>query len=170
MAFTVEDGTGVEGANAYITIAWADAYHADRGNAAWSGADTVKQQAIVRATDYIETRWAGRFKGVQEHLDPLQPLQWPRLNVRDINGLPVLGIPVNLMRATAEYALRALTAQLLPDPDLAQGAIIAERKKIGPIETETRRAEVATPILQRYPTADRLLHPLLLSSSGHVYR
>lgn len=170
MAFVVEDGTGVADANAYITVAWADAYHTDRGNASWAGNDAVKQQAIVRATDYIETRWEGRFKGSQEHLDPLQPLQWPRLYVYDLNGLPVAGIPVALMRATAEYALRALSAALAPDPNLAQGAATLVRKKIGPIETETRYAEVAVPVLQRYPAADRLLRPLLNSPAGHVYR
>lgn len=170
MAFTVEDGTGVADANAYITVAWANAYHADRGNTAWTGADALKEQAIVRATDYIETRWTGQFRGTPEFLDPLQPLQWPRLNAYDANGIAYEGIPDLLMRATAEYALRALSAALMPDPEYAQGATTLVRKKIGPIETETRYAEVVNPIVHEYPLADRLLRPLLNGPARYVYR
>lgn len=170
MAFTVEDGTGVIDANAYITVAWADSYHSDRGHTAWTGADALKEQAIVRATDYIETRWGSRFKGSQEFLDPLQPLQWPRLYAYDVNGLAYEGIPVLLKRATAEYAMRALSASLLPDPDRSQGPTTLMRKKVGPIETETRYAEVVPPILQDYPLADRLLGPLMNGPARYVFR
>lgn len=170
MAFTVEDGTGVADANAYITTAYADTYHSDRGNAAWTGTSTVKEQAIVRATDYVEARWGLRFKGIKEFTDPLQPLSFPRLYIYDENGLAIEGIPTMLKRAIAEYALRALSAALLPDPDQSQGAITGTRKKVGPIETETTYATAVAPIMQAYPLADRMLQPLLALAPGHVYR
>jgi hypothetical protein len=40
------------------TIAEADAYHAARGNATWTGTDELKTQALTRAWDYIcGIRW-----------------------------------------------------------------------------------------------------------------
>lgn len=43
MAFVVEDGSGIANANAYITVAYADEYFSDRGNADWAGmADDTK--------------------------------------------------------------------------------------------------------------------------------
>lgn len=45
----------------YGTLIGANTYHTDRGNAAWSGTDTVKNQALVRATDYIRNNYVARF-------------------------------------------------------------------------------------------------------------
>jgi hypothetical protein len=54
-SFTVEDGTGVVGANAYLAVADADDYPAARATSAWASADAAaKQTAIVKATDHIE--------------------------------------------------------------------------------------------------------------------
>jgi hypothetical protein len=174
MAFTVEDGTGVAGANAYITISYADTYHAERGNAEWTGDDTAKEQAIVRATDYIETRWADKFLGRVEFTDPLQALSFPRLYLYDRNGLLVTGIPELLKRATAEYALRALTSELLPDPTVpgSSGFVTGVRERVGPIETETTYADVSqqTPLLRAYPLADRMIAMLVGRPGRYVYR
>ena len=50
MAFIVEDGTGVEDANSYTSVAFADAYFADRNNTTWSGASVAdKEFALVKA-------------------------------------------------------------------------------------------------------------------------
>lgn len=173
MTFTVEDGTGVAGANSYVTVAYANAYHGERGNSGWTGADALKEQALIRATDYIETRWAESFLGIQEHLDPLQPLSFPRLGIRNRAGLDVLGIPEALKRATAEYALRALTAALMPDPTVnATGVVTGTREKVGPIETETMYSGfLRNATLRAYPAADRLLVGLLAGGGrGRVYR
>lgn len=173
MAFTVEDGTGVSGANAYITVAYADAYHGDRGNAAWTGADELKQQAIIRATDYIETRWGETFLGTPEHTDPLQPLSFPRLGIYNRAAQEVTGIPEALKRATAEYAMRALSAALMPDPSInATGVVVGVREKVGPLETETMYSGfLRNATLRAYPAADRLLAPLLAGGGrGRVYR
>jgi hypothetical protein len=62
--FTVEDGSGVVGANAYLSVVDADDYHAGRANPAWSSADlAAKQAAIVKATDHIELIFGERFIG-----------------------------------------------------------------------------------------------------------
>lgn len=175
MAFTVEDGTGVAGANAYITLAYANAYHTERGNAGWTGTDTVKQQAIVRATDYVETRWGPSFRGIPEFPDTPQGLSFPRLHIYDAYGCEIEGVPEKtLQRAVAEYALRALTAALMPDPARPEtgtsGPVTALREKVGPVESETRYAfGLVTPAMISMPAADRLVRQLIWQQGG-VYR
>ena len=64
MAFLVETGTGTLGANAYISESYADAHHADRGTTDWTNFTTPeKEQAIIRASDYIDKRFGRRFVG-----------------------------------------------------------------------------------------------------------
>lgn len=165
MAFTVETGTGVANANSYIDVAYADSYFTDRGNTGWTGATTqAKQIALIKATDYIETRWGRRFLG-SGPLTETQGLSFPRLDTFS-------GIPEGLKRATAEYAERALTADLMPDPtiDASGAAIIGNRQKVGPIETEVTFSESAgITTLRPYPAADRLMVQYVRSSGG-VYR
>ena len=62
MAFTVEDGSGVEDANAYVEFAYVDEFHLDRGNTEWTGADSVKQSAIIRASEYIDKRFGQKSR------------------------------------------------------------------------------------------------------------
>jgi hypothetical protein len=173
MAFTVEDGTGVVGANSYGTIDGADAYFEDRGVTTWTGTDTQKESYLIRATDYIETRFASRFKGEKEFPDTPQGLSFPRINIDDSGDY--VGVPECLKRATYEYALRAIAGALAPDPVFeANGRLlVGKRTKVGPIETDLKYAESgagSTPAAFRpYPAADALLRPLLYSTRG-VYR
>lgn len=173
MAFTVEDGTGKADANAYIAVADVDAYFTLRGITAWTGSNTVKEQAIVRATDYIETRWGPRFLGIPEFPDTPQALSFPRLYIFDRSGLQIEGVPDKLKKATAEYALRALTATLMPDPEVADSGamVIGNRQKIGPIETEvTYAASMGVRTLKAYPAADKLLYELVTSGGARAVR
>ena len=132
MAFTVEDGTGVAGANSYMTDVELKAYHADRGNSITAGGGAL-QQALVRATDYLETKYGHRFKGTQEHL--AQPLSFPRTDLYDRRGDAVTGIPDKLKAALAEYALRAIDGELYTEPTVdASGLKVTRLKeKVGPI-------------------------------------
>ena len=62
MAFTLEDGSGVAGANAYIDAAYFRTHHTDRGNSA--GADFIDNEVeagIIRAslTEMPETASSG---------------------------------------------------------------------------------------------------------------
>lgn len=165
MAFTVEDGSGVEDANAYITVAYANEYFTDRGISAWTGADSVKEIAIIKATDYIEKVYGDKFLGYKNDED--QSLAWPR-NGDDEE----VGLPKALKQATAEYALRALSAALLPDPTVsATGKFItAESKKVGPIEKSFEYSEaMGVELIVPYPAADMLLRSLVYAG-GRVIR
>ena len=160
----VEDGTGVADANSYTTEAFADLYFTDRGNTDWtSSTSSEKEAALIKATDYIELRFKDRWRGA---LSPdATTLSFPRLYFYDRRGVYVDfandGIPLDIQKATAEYALRALSAELLPDPTVAESGQSVKRTfdKVGPIETEIEYdSGAARPDLIRpYPTADRLL-------------
>lgn len=173
MALTVEDGTGVSDANGYIDVDFFKSYHDDRGRDYSSHADTAIEQAIVRATDYIEQRWADRFKGTRA--DPgEQPLSFPRDGLRDRDGAKVEGVPTKLKQATAEYAWRALENEddLWPDPEVPNNGlpVAEESAKVGSLEERTRYVESTTPqILRAYPAADRLLREYIFPA-GRVHR
>jgi hypothetical protein len=157
MAFTVEDGTGLANSNALIDAAFADAYFADRGIVAWTGDTvTVKQPAIIRATDYL----CNRFVFLGDKFDEDQALEFPRLyKVEDGAQMPT-----KMKQAVAEYALRALTAVLAPDPEVSNsgGKVIEKREKVGPLEESTKYAEsIANVALRPYPAADMLLRGLV---------
>ena len=161
-AFTVEDGTGLAAANAYIDAAFADDYHDGRGNDAWSKADGPKRrEAIVRATDHIDQRFGHRFIGYPKESD--QSLAWPRSHAylwdagRALPSTDALsGIPGGVKKACAEYALRALSGQLAPDQK--SGPMLRQQMKGGGLEREVEYAGSGSAV---YPEADRYLRPYL---------
>jgi hypothetical protein len=162
MAFTVEDGSGVTGANSYVTVAEAATYHLDRGNAAWAGAasDTVRQGALVRATDYIEQTYGDDWKGEPVATD--QALSWPRCG---LCGVDTDEIPDRLKQAVCLLALEALSADLNPVLDRA----IKRERVEGAVETEFM--DSAKPGKAR-PAISGLLCPYLFGSAlnGRVVR
>jgi hypothetical protein len=166
--FTVEDGTGKVDSNSYCLVAYADAYFLDRNISTWTGTNTVKQGVLIQATDYIELRFSHLFKGEKKVAE--QALSFPRIS-SEFDEMPVA-----LLRACCEYALRAIPSLLLPDPkiDPTGKGLERVRKRVGPIETETRyqyqgAGTIAT-IIRPYPAADGLLKDLIYPSGGRVIR
>ena len=96
MAFVVEIGTGLATATAYVDVAFVDAYFLDRNNLNWTASTLQKQAAIIKATDYIDTRWGNSFLGRSEFPDIPQALCFPRLNILNKDGRFVTGIPTIL--------------------------------------------------------------------------
>jgi hypothetical protein len=97
-----------------------------------------------------------------------QGLSFPRANMFDNDGLIVREIPNNLKQAVAEYAVRALSATLMPDPTVQDsGQVLKEDfTKVGPIETRKvfQDGSVTPSILKSYPAADRMLSDYLQAS------
>ena len=169
MAFTLETGTGIAGANAYVDVAYVDTHHLDRGNSAWDDFTTVeKQQSIIRGTEYIDKRFGIKFRGVRVSKE--QGLEWPRLSAFDADGFLLSGVddlPRQLEKAAAEYALRAaICGTLAPDPPLPvpkqdltdstgtrpdqaeTGQLTRKREKVGPLE-EDKWFETTSQVLGR---------------------
>lgn len=116
MTIIVEDGTGRPDAESYVSVEGANSYHLNRGNAAWAGlaSDTVREQMLRRATDYMEQAYAGQWKG--DRATDTQALSWPRSGVV-VHGYSVASdvVPLAVQRACAELALRAISGDLSPD-------------------------------------------------------
>lgn len=172
MAFTVQDDNGgVANANAYLTVAEFKTYHDDRAQSYGAVSDPVIEGAIVRATTYLDSRF--RFVGDKVQGRD-QTTAWPRSSAYDRDNDLVTGIPREVKNATAEYALRALTATggLNPDPQRdATGAAVTMRKDVvGPIE-ETREYSAGTAFqMPKYPAADQWLRAVGLTRSGGEVR
>lgn len=162
----VQDNNGsVAGANAYLSVEELQAYHTARGNAL-TGSTTQLEQAIVRATDYIDRRF--NFVGKKRMASPEQTTAWPRIGARDADSHYQAGIPLAVKDACAEYALRALQASLMPDPDRDSTgvAIQAKIEQVGPIHEATHYVVGASFTLPKYPLADSLLYRSGLAIRG----
>lgn len=167
MAFVVEDGTGLTTANSYASVAVADSYFVDRGNATWAAlTNDAKQVALVQATSYVDA--VNNFIGSRN--TSTQALQWPRASAYDPDGYVYEGIPTRLVQAVAEYALRASESELAPDLTYsATGVLTMEKSQVGPVLEEKRYSDQRPPSIRQYPFADALLSPLVVPR-GTVHR
>jgi hypothetical protein len=170
MAFTVEDGSGVVDANAYVSVAFADTYHSDRNQHTWDDLnDDEKEGFIVRASDYIDKRFGRKFRGFRQTKN--QGLEWPRLDAFDDDDYVLDEIPSQLQKATSEYALRAIDNDQLA-PDNEDTGLDASFTKVGPIEIEDTIKQfggsslVAPTSIKDYPEADLWMSELLIPSNS----
>lgn len=161
MAFTVEDGSGVAGANSYVSIADANAYFADRNDSTWAGLqDEVKQKGILDATAYIEAKYRGSWVG--SLYDTAQGLSWPRIGAYDPEGRDLDGgVPVDLIAVVCRLALQSATSGDLEVAQDRGGQV--KREKVGPIETEY---EPGAPAGSTYPYVDDMISGLV-RGGGH---
>jgi hypothetical protein len=182
VALTVEDGTGVSGAESYAAVAFIDAYWAARPQspfaAAWAAAETVNKEGAAReATAYIEATWGSFFRGTRKSYD--QGLSFPRngdldtddadddgsttdyLPLTDANGVELPPLPPQLPQAVAELAARSLSSPLSADVDMG-ARVKSETKKVGPIEKSVTYVDAGpTPPKTSYGFVADLLAPLL---------
>ncbi len=159
MAILVQNDAGsIDGANAYVSVAEFKAYHDGRGNSYGAAADAAIEQAIVRATDYLDTRF--RFVGIR--CRPEQRTAWPRVAAEDPDRFVRTGIPVEVKEACSEYALLALTQEVNPNPtqDATGRPVQAKSSAVGPISESTTYAAGAVFQLPKYPKADQKIRPL----------
>lgn len=160
MAFVAEDGTGLPNANSFVDVAFADDYFATLGNTAWTGVDSLKQGWLVQATSYICTVFRLRL-GCYTPLAEDQALPFPS----EENGMPKA-----LLTATCEYALRAKSGPLAPDPlvDASGFAVVTTRKKVGPIEKEFSIAGSSSQaqLYRSYPLPDAMMQSILCPGGG----
>jgi hypothetical protein len=157
MTFVVENGTGLINANSYASVAAADAYATLRGITAWTGTNTVKESALVRATDYLEATYREAWRGYR--YTGTQALSWPRSNVEvDLFPVPSDIVPVAVVNACIELAIRALTESLLDD----QGQKV-RRERVDVIEIEY--ADGSDPA-KKFPIVSRMISPYTYSGSN----
>jgi hypothetical protein len=156
MAFLVQTDAGdVAEANAYAEVDAFRAYCADRGRDVTTRTDPQCEIAIVRATDYLDTR----FEFVGRKAASFQSTQWPRELAFDIDRRQLTGVPAIIKKACYELAFKALDAELMPDPTAdTSGAVIAEKsEEVGPIKSSVKFAGGGAYVMPRYPAVDQLL-------------
>lgn len=169
----VEDGTGLAGADSYLSEAEFEAYAEARGYTIPSG---DVEAALVRASDWIDARYGRRFPGVRVN-GRNQGRAWPIYGGYDRSGTAIAddAVPVEIKRATAEAALRELENPRSLSPDIVPistsgGAIKRVSKQIGPLKTETEYTEGATvgSSIPVFTLIDDILAPLLSGSAAMV--
>lgn len=131
MTLTVEDGTGLALADAYVSVADADSYHAERNTSAWFDATVpVKEAAIRQATTYLDGtfEWVGAIKTLT------QALAWPRTDAVGYEGRTIANdaVPQQVADATAYLAGQALSGALQPASDAGR----VRSKRLGSVAVE----------------------------------
>jgi hypothetical protein len=166
MALVLQNDMGsVPNANAYIDVAFFKAYHDDRGNDYGTPTDDVLAQKIIIGTDYVDTRF--RYIG-SRLIGRQQATEWPRQSAYDLDRYAVIGIPMEVKEATAEYALRALKGDINPDPirDESGATIQSKSEQVGPIQESVTYVGGATVTMPKYPAADQKLRKAGLVLNG----
>ena len=140
MALTVEDGSIVAGADAYVSVLATDTYNTNYvGDVSWATAtEAQKELAIRKATQYLDATYFLMWRG--ERVNNLQVLQWPREGACYDDGIAIDSdeIPNPLKLATMELAIKAnaQTDPLVVDVDAPAANIKRSRVKAGPVEEE----------------------------------
>ena len=104
----VEDGTGIDNANSYITLADAETYFANKGELGFAGDDDFKKQNLINATTSVDALYGPRYISFLRD-NVTQALLWPREQIWDRHSRRIDNgdIPVKLQDAQCEIALLA---------------------------------------------------------------
>ena len=152
MALITEDGTGRDDAESYVTVAFADNYATAHGLTAWTGTDAVKEVALRKATQYIDTSY--NFRSAKSY--QYQALEFPR-QLWDWDMSPEMS---RLFAATVELAVKALTESLFADVESS----VVTRVTVGPITKVTE--PISTAGQKRFDNVDALLKQLTTGLGG----
>lgn len=162
MALTVEDGTGVDGANSYVTLVEVRAYASARGLTI-PAVDADLEKLVVKSTDYLE---AQRRRYVGLRVNGQGYLQWPRMQ-DDGSGVVIDGCELTTTEVPSELKLAQcqLVAELVDvDPlGTVSGAAI-RREKIDVLETEYAVSDGNRAPAPFMPKVEALLAPLFKAS------
>ena len=165
MPLVVEDGTGLDDADSYADVSFADTYFASfAGSTSWSGANTATKTAALRAaTQYLDLRFGRSMNG--QRLSTTQALAAPRTRIV-FDGRVIAGIPNELKKATAEAANRWIQdpAQLLPD-EAAGSNVTSKSVDIGGIRIGKSFVGGAS-TSKSFPIVEKLMRLSGLVASG----
>lgn len=145
---TVENGSGIPGANSYSIVAAFKAYAEQQGWSLTGISDDQIGSALIRGTSGLDGLYGAKFPGVRTN--PLQGLQWPRkagsyvngtfvegypVSVSDSEGVLILSnvVPARVVAATHQLAWRELQKPGSTTPDVAAGGGF-QRIKAGSVE------------------------------------
>lgn len=191
----VEDGTIVQNANSYASLADATTYCANMGYTWWTAlSQSLQEQYLQQACQYMtgvyRMRWAGlrvqpeaipnpALLGQPGAWLPGQSLDWPRIGVilkdtasffvdqRLSYTFPANAVPKEVVTANIELAQRAAA---LAQSNQTLWPDLDQRtlvEKVGPIQINYDRF---SPQYRRYRQIDLLLNPFLDATNGLTTR
>lgn len=175
MAFLVQSDEGdVVGANAYFTVSWLLGFYRERQLTLSTNDGQALQGAIIRVTDFMDSRYPYRGQIKNEG----QSTQWPRIYAwrPPANGQVVAyeGIPDELKKAGALLVPEALLGPLVKNAtqDDTGRAVDRRLERVGPITEETYYRRGGGGSLPVYTQAELVLAPLIQGAgrSGRAYR
>lgn len=136
MTLIVETGSGSASSESYVSASDCASYATARGLTFPASPADAAEAALRRATAYMDNTYRTRFPGQRKHFR-LQALEWPRVGVVDMNGFPISAdeIPIEIVRATCEVAIRELADPGSMSPDVVPGEV-SRRMKAGSVEIE----------------------------------
>jgi hypothetical protein len=167
MALVVEDGTGLEDAESYLSELDFELRAEALGLTLPVTGDA--EVGLRRGTRYLEGRYAGRWPGYKIN-GRAQALNWPRRYVRDSHGNAVADdeVPEEIKKALVEAAYREMVEPDSLTPDHVPGQrVISE--SVGPISV-TYADDSSAPQRPTVTIIDEILWPLLLpGGSGFAF-
>lgn len=183
LSFVVETGAGLVDASSYTSVAYANTYHTQHGNAEWTAITdiSIQQYHLIQATQSIDIMYGQEFYSIPRAqgmtiyypgVQYLQALLFPRFTMV-INQIQVLQtgyMPTQLLNAVSEVALMSLNGKdIFPQPNLLK---FTHNKmvKVGGIATSTTFGREVD--AERYPgfwKIDKILYPILKKNSNPSY-
>jgi len=152
---------GDQEADSYVSVADCAAYATKKGAAFPASPIEPAEQALRRATAWIDATFRIRFPGAAT--DVWQNLEWPRAGViYRGEAYDETKIPQQVKDATCEAAIREIAKPGSLSPDLERGGAI-KSLKAGSVEIEY--ADGADPATT-FTTIDGLLSGFLLPAKG----
>lgn len=153
MSLTVEDGTGLSNADAFVSLADFKAYCDARGQSYSAYEDTDLEPAIRRASYFLTNSYRYQGRRVKGRS---QSLAWPRYNVYDATDPDVTlavaydSVPQEIVDATCEVALREAANPGSMNPDVTLSEKV-KMEKVGQIAVEyanfNNTADASRPVL-----------------------
>ena len=112
MSLIVEDGTGLEDSNSYVSVSESEDILLDLGYDQFPS-----ETDLIKATLYIDTN----FRPVSNILNEDQALLWPREKFTDSQDRKITGIPFELKRTTSIVAASFIDNDLFDEePSITQ--------------------------------------------------
>lgn len=163
----------------YGTLSGALAYHAARGNTAWSSVAVTDEQrtiALTRAAATLDGQYGPRFLGRRTG-GRAQALAWPRVGVPDVDAgedVDPEAVPPEVEAAAYEIALAELASRGSTAPQITPGRLtksevvdVIEREFFGPSDGVAVTVDSLRPVL--LAAEDRLRHLMRAAGSRMVF-
>ena len=161
--FIVEDGTGLQNANAYVSVEEFKDYWNMRNIDLAQKTDAEIEACIIIATQYIDKT----FKYIGSKSTNEQSLQWPRSYAYNLEGYVYSGLPNDVVFATCEAGYYNLNGKNLFVA--SEKGITEKTENVGPVQTTYKYMEEQSGMIA-YQSVNMYLRDLIRRRTNRVRR